>query len=70
MPSPSAQPFPRFASLPGTPGSVPSDPSWFARFFLTPFRDVDDRAARLMAAARAEREVRQAAMSAADAPAG
>lgn len=64
----SQMPLPRFASLPEAPGSVPQG-SFFARFFRTPFADVDDRVARLAAANRAEREarqVREAVMSAAD----
>jgi hypothetical protein len=42
--------------------------SSFAQFFLAPFRDVDHRAARHAAASKAEREARQAAMSAAAEP--
>ncbi|HXO03344.1 MAG TPA: hypothetical protein VN900_14895 [Stellaceae bacterium] len=40
----------------------------FAQLFLAPFRDVDQRVARKAAAARAEREVRLAAMSDAAGP--
>jgi hypothetical protein len=58
--------LPRFASLPGAPVATSQQRSRFARFFLAPFADVDDRVARLAAASRAEREARQAAMSDAD----
>ena len=64
----SQMPLPRFAALPEAPNSAPQG-SLFARFFRTPFADVDDRVARLAAANRAEREarqVREAVMSAAD----
>ncbi|MBV9553586.1 MAG: hypothetical protein JO032_12435 [Alphaproteobacteria bacterium] len=53
----------RFAALPGP--ALVQRRSGFAGFFLAPFRDVDDRPARKAAAARAEREARLAAMSAA-----
>jgi hypothetical protein len=52
----------RFAVLPATAPLAPRR-SGLAGFFLAPFRDVDDRPARKAAAARAEREARQAAMS-------
>ncbi len=61
-------PLPRFASLPEAANSMPQR-SLFARFFVAPFADVDDRVARLAAANRAEREarkVREAVMSGAD----
>jgi hypothetical protein len=54
----------RFATLPGADYLHAS----FAGFFLAPFRDVDDRVALKLAAARAEREARLAAMSAVDGP--
>ena len=50
-----------FATLTGAPRLRP--PSRFAQFVLAPFRDVDERAARQAAAAKAEREARRAAMS-------
>jgi hypothetical protein len=59
VPSVSQQSTPPFASL----SSTPRQGSGFAQFFLAPFRDVDDRVARLLAAAKTEREARQAAMS-------
>lgn len=61
--------LPRFASLPELAAGMPQAGSLFARFFRTPFADVDDRVARLAAANRAEREarkVREDVMSAAD----
>jgi hypothetical protein len=58
------QPAPPFASL----SVAQHQGSGFAQFFLAPFRDVDDRVARLLAAAKTEREARQAAMSAAGEP--
>jgi hypothetical protein len=54
-----------FATLPGFAAPAGQRRSGFAAFFLAPFRDVDDRAARKLAALRVERETRQAAMSAA-----
>jgi hypothetical protein len=51
-----------FASLPGLAAPA-ARRSGFAQFFLAPFRDVDDRVARLAAAVKAEREAREAAMS-------
>jgi len=59
--------FAPFAALPGAPASMAHRPR-FADFFLAPFRDVDDRAARKTAAARAEREARLVAMSGAVGP--
>jgi hypothetical protein len=56
----------RFASL--TPSPTPSRGWGLAHLFTAPFYDVDDRAARLAAAAKRERELRQAAMSDGDAP--
>ena len=58
--------FTGFATLAGSPR--PRPPSRFAQFFLAPFRDIDDRAARQAAAAKAEREARRAAMSGAAEP--
>jgi hypothetical protein len=54
----------RFATLPvAAPALMSPRRAGFASFLLAPFRDVDDRPARKMAAARAEREARLAAMS-------
>ena len=54
----------RFAALPGAPAAVaPHRRTGLAGFLLAPFRDVDDRPARLAAALRAEREARRAATS-------
>jgi hypothetical protein len=58
-PSPNVT-FAPFAVLPGAPASATAHRPRFADFFLAPFRDVDDRAARKTAAARAEREARLA----------
>jgi len=57
-------PLPRFASLPEAPASVAPLRSRLARFFLSPFADVDDRVARLALAQQAEAE-RENAKSAA-----
>ena len=51
-----------FASLPGRSAPAARQ-SRFAQFFLAPFRDVDDRVARLAAAVKAEREAHDAATS-------
>jgi hypothetical protein len=59
--SASTAPLARFAAIP-VAATVPQGRSGLASFFLAPFRDVDDRPARKAAAARAEREARQAAM--------
>ena len=67
MPS-SQESFAPFASLSAAPASMPVESAGWRQFFLAPFRDVDHRAARLAAARRAERELREAAMSAAAAP--
>lgn len=40
---------------------VPESRSLLARFFRAPFADIDDRVARLLAASRAERAMREAA---------
>lgn len=60
--------LPRFASLSDATMGAPPQRSRLARFFLTPFADVDDRVARLAAANQREREARQAAMSDAAGP--
>lgn len=55
-----------FATLTGAP--QPRPPSRFAQFFLAPFRDIDERAVRLAAATKAEREARRAVTSGAPEP--
>ena len=67
MPSPSPNSLPRFATLPGAPQPM-ARRSRLAQMFLAPFRDVDDRVARMAAANQREREARRAAMSDAAAP--
>jgi hypothetical protein len=59
LPSSNGVPAP-FAVLPEAQGRA-----GLVAFLFAPFRDVDDRVAHKMAAQRAEREARQAAMSAA-----
>jgi hypothetical protein len=54
-------PLPRFAPL--VPAEMPRSRWRIAQLFSAPFRDVDDRAARKAAVARAQREAREAAMS-------
>ncbi len=49
--------LPRFASLPEM--ATPQQRSWLGFFCMTPFRDVDDRVARLAAGKRAEKAVRE-----------
>ena len=68
MPPSSPQSFAPFASLSGNPTRAPRQRTRLAQFFLTPFRDVDDRAARLAAASKSERAAREAAMSGAAGP--
>jgi hypothetical protein len=58
----------RFASLSSGVMGEPAQRAGFLQTFLAPFRDIDQRPARLAAASRAEREMRHAAMSAAAAP--
>jgi hypothetical protein len=58
----------RFAALPVMPGNARGQRSRFFDTFLAPFRDVDQRVARLVAASEAEREMRRVAMSDAPAP--
>ena len=65
MPLPQEMPAP-FASL--SPSPAPRRGWGIARLFTAPFYDVDDRAARLVAAAKHERELRQLVMSDAAAP--
>jgi hypothetical protein len=65
VPLPQETPAP-FASL--SPSSAPRRGWGIAQLFTAPFYDVDDRAARLAAAAKRERELRQLAMSDAAAP--
>jgi hypothetical protein len=67
VPSPSPNSLPRFAALPGAPQAM-ARRSRLAQMFLAPFRDVDDRVARMAAANQREREARRAAMSDAAAP--
>jgi hypothetical protein len=57
----SQSPLPRFASLSDATMGVPESRSLLARFFRAPFADIDDRVARLLAASRAERAMREAA---------
>lgn len=57
--------FARFAPLPGVIAPSSQRRSGLVAFFVAPFSDVDERPARKAAAARAEREARLAAMSAA-----
>jgi hypothetical protein len=52
-----------FATLTGVAMPAAQHRAGLAAFFFAPFRDVDDRVARKLAAQRAEREARQAAMS-------
>jgi hypothetical protein len=59
-PVPQEMPAP-FASL--TPAPTPRQRWRLAQLFTAPFHDVDDRVARLAAAANREREERRAAMS-------
>jgi len=54
--------LPRFATLPEI--TVPRSKSWLSNFCMTPFRDVDDRVARMAAGKLAEKAAREAAMSA------
>jgi hypothetical protein len=65
MPTSPNAAFAPFAALPGFAAPTVQRPQGLAAFFLAPFRDVDDRAARKTAALRADREARQAAISAA-----
>ena len=65
MPSLSQNPLPRFAAL---PEQAPARRSRLAQMFLAPFRDVDDRVARMAAANEREREARRAATSDAAVP--
>lgn len=65
MPLPQEMPAP-FASL--LPSPAPRRGWGLAQLFTAPFYDVDDRAARLAAAAKRERELRQAVMSDVPAP--
>jgi hypothetical protein len=58
----------RFASLPGTAVSAPGQRTRLFQLFVAPFGDVDQRVALKLAASRAEREARQAAMSGAGEP--
>lgn len=60
VPLPQELPAP-FASL--SPSPAPRHRWSIAHLFTAPFYDVDDRAARLAAAAKRERELRQLAMS-------
>jgi hypothetical protein len=57
-----------FASL--SPSPAPRQRRGLMQLFIAPFYDVDDRAARLAAATKRERELREAAMSDAAAPRG
>jgi hypothetical protein len=58
--------LPRFASLPDALAAPSSHRSWFSGFWMAPFRDVDDRVARLAAGKLAEKAAaRDAAMNAA-----
>ena len=59
--------FAPFAAMPHRAPTAAQHRPGFAAFFLAPFRDVDVRAAHKLAAQRAEREARQAAMAAAPA---
>lgn len=68
MPPVSQQTPAPFASL--SPAPAPRQRWRLSQLFTAPFYDVDDRAARLAAAAKREREARQAAMSGAAAPRG
>jgi hypothetical protein len=62
MPPVSQQPLAPFAPLSAAPGAP--RPRWrLSQLFLAPFRDVDERAARLAAANERERQARQAARS-------
>lgn len=63
MPAVSQQPLPRFASLPAAAAPAPGRGWGISQLFSAPFRDVDDRVARLAAANRREREAREAARS-------
>jgi hypothetical protein len=63
MPPASLDTLPRFASLPSIANYAPRPRRRLSDFFLAPFRDVDDRAARKAAAAQAERVQREAAMA-------
>lgn len=65
MPRPQEMPAP-FASL--SPSPAPRRGWGIAQLFTAPFYDVDDRAARLAAAAKRERELRALATSDAPAP--
>ena len=65
MPLPQEMPAP-FASL--SPSPAPRRGWGIAQLFTAPFYDVDDRAARLAAAAKRERELRELAMSDVPAP--
>lgn len=53
--------LPRFASLPEI--AMPRQRSWLSNFCMTPFRDVDDRVARLAAGKLAEKAAREGVMS-------
>jgi hypothetical protein len=53
--------LPRFASLPEM--AMPQQRSWLSNFWMAPFRDVDDRVARLAAGKRAEKVVREGVIS-------
>jgi hypothetical protein len=53
--------LPRFASLPEM--AMPQQRSWLSNFWMVPFRDVDDRVARLAAGKRAEKAVREGVTS-------
>jgi hypothetical protein len=53
----------RFATLSVPAARAPRRGWGFSQIFLAPFRDVDDRVARMAAANERERKARQAAMS-------
>ncbi|HWB49832.1 MAG TPA: hypothetical protein VG651_12040 [Stellaceae bacterium] len=68
MPSAPLQTPAPFASL--VPEPLPRHRWRLAQLFTAPFHDIDDRAARLAAAALREREARETAMSGATEPRG
>jgi hypothetical protein len=55
--------LPRFASLSDGLAVAPRQHSWFRSFWMAPFRDVDDRVARLAAGKRAEKAAQDQAMT-------
>jgi hypothetical protein len=62
MPPVSSDAIARFATLPAFSAYAPPRRS-LRDFFMAPFRDVDDRAARKAAQQRVEREARDVVMS-------